>query len=208
MRVGLVEDGLKATPLGPIRSQGGMACGDSRAVSGWPFPETSVGRYATRGPEARLRSSLHRARGFTLIELMLAVAVLGTLAALALPNFTSHLSRADRLQVTVDIRQLAAEIQDFEGENGRYPDNLAEIGQGGMQDAWGNPYEYLNIAQGGPGIKGQVRKDKFLNPINSDFDLYSKGPDGQSKTQVSNKLSLDDVIRANDGEYVGLASSF
>ncbi len=177
-------------------------------MRGWPSPETSVVRHPARWPEAAQRSALHRARGFTLIELILALAVLGTLAALALPNFTSHLSRADRLQVTIDIRQLEVEIQGFEADNGRYPDDLVEVGQDGMRDAWGNPYEYLNIAQGGPGTMGKVRKDKFLNPINSDFDLYSKGPDGESKTQVSNKLSLDDVIRANDGEYVGLASGF
>ena len=53
-----------------------------------------------------------------------------------------------------------------------------------------------------------MRKDHKLNPINSDFDLYSMGKNGVSKTQISNKDSLDDVIRANNGGFVGRASDF
>jgi general secretion pathway protein G len=55
---------------------------------------------------------------------------------------------------------------------------------------------------------GGVRKDHKLNPINSDFDLYSTGRDGQTKTQITNKDSLDDIIRANDGGFVGLARNY
>ena len=73
-------------------------------------------------------------------------------------------------------------------------------------DPWGHPYQYLKI-EGSKG-KGDVRKDHTLNPINSDFDLYSMGRDGVSRTQISNKDSLDDIIRANDGGFVGLASDF
>ncbi len=52
------------------------------------------------------------------------------------------------------------------------------------------------------------RKDRFLVPINSDYDLYSKGKDGESKAPLSPKVSHDDIIRANDGAFVGLASEF
>jgi general secretion pathway protein G len=72
-------------------------------------------------------------------------------------------------------------------------------------DPWGQPYQYYNIAANG---KGGARKDKALNPLNSDFDLYSVGPDGLTKSQVSNKDSLDDVIRANNGGFIGNASDF
>ena len=56
--------------------------------------------------------------------------------------------------------------------------------------------------------KGGARKDHALNPLNTDYDLYSSGADGQSKPQITQKLSLDDVIRASNGAYVGLASDF
>ncbi|MGA8010171.1 MAG: prepilin-type cleavage/methylation domain-containing protein, partial [Thiomonas sp.] len=63
---------------------------------------------------------------------------------------------------------------------------------------------YHNIQENG---KGHARKDHALNPINTDFDLYCMGQDGQIKLQITNKLSLDDIIRANNGAYIGLASS-
>ena len=55
---------------------------------------------------------------------------------------------------------------------------------------------------------GQARKDRFLVPINSDYDLYSMGPDGGSVPPLTAALSRDDIIRANNGDYFGLASGF
>ena len=45
-------------------------------------------------------------------------------------------------------------------------------------------------------------------PINSDFDLYSMGKDGKSQTPLTAKASHDDIIFANNGEYVGRASEY
>ncbi len=75
-----------------------------------------------------------------------------------------------------------------------------------MLDPWGQAYRYFNImtAKG----KGNLRKDKALNPINSDFDLYSMGKDGDSKLPLTPKVSHDDIIRARDGKFIGLASDF
>jgi general secretion pathway protein G len=63
---------------------------------------------------------------------------------------------------------------------------------------------------GGPpcGGIGGARKDRFLVPINSDFDLYSMGKDGESLGPLTAITSHDDIIRANDGGYYGLASDF
>jgi len=58
------------------------------------------------------------------------------------------------------------------------------------------------------GVMGDARKDRFLVPINSDFDLYSVGPDGKTQAPLSNPDSLDDVIRAADGGFYGLAENF
>ena len=55
---------------------------------------------------------------------------------------------------------------------------------------------------------GQARKDHFLVPLNSDYDLYSKGPDGKSSPPLTAEASRDDIIRANDGAYFGLASDY
>ena len=40
------------------------------------------------------------------------------------------------------------------------------------------------------------------------FTLYSMGQDGQSKTNLNAKESLDDIVRANNGSFIGLASDF
>ncbi|MEW6683930.1 MAG: hypothetical protein AB1451_13595 [Nitrospirota bacterium] len=55
---------------------------------------------------------------------------------------------------------------------------------------------------------GQARKDQFLVPLNSTYDLYSMGPDGDSKPPLKAKMSQDDIIRANDGQYIGLAADY
>jgi general secretion pathway protein G len=77
---------------------------------------------------------------------------------------------------------------------------------GNAIDPWGNPYVYVNLTA----IKGhgKARKDRKLNPLNSDFDLYSMGKNGVTKPQITNRDSLDDVLRANDGAFIDLASKF
>ena len=56
--------------------------------------------------------------------------------------------------------------------------------------------------------RGDARKDRHLNPINSDYDLYSMGKNRDSKKPLQNPKSHDDVVRANDGSFVGLATDF
>jgi general secretion pathway protein G len=47
-----------------------------------------------------------------------------------------------------------------------------------------------------------------LVPINSTYDLYSMGKDGKTKAPITAQDSRDDIIRANDGLFIGLASDF
>lgn len=54
----------------------------------------------------------------------------------------------------------------------------------------------------------ELRKSASLFPLNSDFDLYSLGSDGKTSSKINTKEGMDDVIRANDGKYFGLASSY
>lgn len=155
-----------------------------------------------------------RRRGFTLIELMVTVALLATLAALVIPVYQNYLNKAATTRTIVEVRMLDSEIKEHEDSYGELPDTLAELGRrGNLLDYWGNPYEYTKITCEGSS-KGKcnapkgARKDKFLVPLNSDYDLYSKGADGDSKAPLTAQASWDDIIRANDGSYVGLASEF
>ncbi|MBW2244968.1 MAG: prepilin-type cleavage/methylation domain-containing protein, partial [Deltaproteobacteria bacterium] len=54
----------------------------------------------------------------------------------------------------------------------------------------------------------QARKDRFLVPINTSFDLYSMGKDGQTRAPLNPPVSRDDVVRANDGSFIGLAERY
>lgn len=146
--------------------------------------------------------------GLTLAELMIVMAIIATLAAIAVPVIADVTERARVARAIADIKILESEIAVFEVLNRRLPTDLAEIGRGGIRDAWGNSYEYLSFAAAGPSSKGKARKDHFLVPLNSTYDLYSKGRDGQSRAPLTASASRDDVIRANDGGYVGLASNY
>ena len=150
-------------------------------------------------------------RGFTLIELVLVVTITGSLAALATPNVQRLLEQSKVVEAMADIRILASTARDHKLVNGKYPDSFDKFGfDDPPLDPWGNEYEYLLI-EGQfevypPGKK--PRQDRFLRPVNRDFDIYSRGPDGETSDNLTDAYSLDDIIRANDGGFVGTAADY
>lgn len=150
---------------------------------------------------------LKRSWGFTVIEMVIAMAIVATLSAIAIPVVSHNIDTAKKVRTIEEIRGLEKEISVYQLDNGVYPNTLNDIGRGALLDPWGNAYQYLNIADANP-PQGQMRKDRFLVPVNSDYDLYSNGKDGDSQRPFTAARARDDIVRANDGGYIGLASEF
>jgi general secretion pathway protein G len=118
-------------------------------------------------------------RGFTLIEIMVVVVILGILAALVVPNILGNVDEARATAAQQDIRAIESALDMFRLDNFRYPST--EEGIEALvtrpvdpnikkwkpylkklpNDPWGNPYQYLS-----PGTQGEI-------------DIYSFGADGQ-----------------------------
>ena len=121
--------------------------------------------------------------GFTLIELMVVIVILGILASLVIPRLAGRTEQARIQAAKADIEGgIAIALDLFEVDMGRYPSSIEELvkkpadsghwkgpylKKGIPKDPWGNPYVY-----------------RFPGSQNSDsYDLFSVGPDGTESTQ-------------------------
>ncbi len=148
--------------------------------------------------------------GFTLIELLITVAIIGVLATVAVPGYNAYIDNARAVQAIADIFNIEGKLESYyRNNNGKYPPSLTEVNAQNTLDPWGNPYQYLNLSDpNNKNIIGNARKDHNLVPINSDFDLYSTGKDGQSASPLTAAISQDDIVRANNGRFINLASKY
>lgn len=147
-----------------------------------------------------MSSSVKNQRGFTLLELMVVIVILGVLASLVIPNLMGNKDKADNQKAVSDLVALENALDMYRLDNGRYPttrqglDALVkqpdaepvprEYRNGGYirrlpQDPWGNNYAYDN-----PGS-------------NLPLKLYSAGMDGEKGTQDDVTL-LDDMYPAGN----------
>lgn len=118
-----------------------------------------------------------RQQGFTLIEIMVVIVIMGILAALVVPRVLDRPDQARRVAAQQDISGLMQALKLYRLDNGRYPSTaqglqaLVQRPEGARNwrpyldrmpnDPWGHPYQYLN-----PGVKGEI-------------DVFSFGPDNK-----------------------------
>ena len=147
----------------------------------------------------------HYQSGVELLELLIVLAIIGVVAFIAIPMYTSYRDKVNVATAVADITTIEQAIEQYYQENNSYPDFLAEVKMATLRDPWKHPYQYLRIA--GANLKGvgALRKDKSKVPINTDYDLYSMGEDGMSVSPLTAKISRDDIVRAYNGKFIGLA---
>jgi general secretion pathway protein G len=141
-------------------------------------------------------------RGVTIIELIIAMALVAMLASITLPALSSYVDRARDNRAIGDIGRISIELYRWRTANGGvFPDDLADTNIEVPLDPWGNDYIYVNAA--GAGV---LRTNADGDDANTDFDLYSDGKDGASATSLADDDSADDIVRTNNGAFIGKAS--
>jgi general secretion pathway protein G len=143
-------------------------------------------------------------KGFTILELLVVTMIIGTLSSMVAPPLQRARERAFVAVAMAEIRIISSELAIYIEINYEPPVSLAAIDRATLLDPWGNPYMYVKL-QGTNG-NGSARKNKFQVPLNDDYDLGSAGPDGLSKGALTAKDSKDDILRAWNGAFIGLAT--
>ena len=132
-------------------------------------------------PEAQAAAASRGSAGFTLIEIMVVLVIIGVLAALIAPNVLNRAGDARVTAARTDVNNLVQALKLYKLDNQRYPsaeqglESLVRKPTAGPAapnwkpyldklpaDPWGKPYQYLN-----PGLKGEI-------------DVFSFGADGQA----------------------------
>lgn len=133
----------------------------------------------------------------TIIELLAALAIASSLASLAVPKYHRVTQAARVARAIGDLKAIQTTLDSRDS----LPDNLAGVGQN-IIDPWGNPYVYVKFPNAAP------RVDRFGVVVNTTYDLYSIGEDEATASSFNAGVSFDDVVRANDGGFLGPAGRF
>jgi len=111
--------------------------------------------------------------GFTLVEILLVVAILGILASVAVVNMHGHTLKANINACRTSIGAIQTAIDTYDVDNGAYPPSLQALITKGSENNWNGPY----LRNGLP--KDQWGAEFQYTPKDNGYEIRSAGPDGQ-----------------------------
>ncbi len=139
-----------------------------------------------------MRKMRRNEKGFTLIELMVVIVILGILAGLIVPRIMGRPDEARRAKARIQIESIETALKLYKLDNGNYP--TTEQGLQALVEAPATGTPLKNWRQGGYLEKGKVPKDPwdndfiYLSPgAHGEYDLTSRGADGEPDGEGKNK---------------------
>jgi len=145
-------------------------------------------------------------KAFTLIELLMLLFIVGVLATISVPLYANFAYKMAVTKAKADIRVIERAMSVYKWRFGYFPASLSEVMEDGLADPWGHPYEYVVLENGqNAALSRRCQRER---PLNTDYDLYSKGADGLTRLGLTASVSQDDIVRARNGEFCDLASEY
>jgi type II secretion system protein G len=153
----------------------------------------------------RKQQSFMANHGFSLVELLTVIAIIGILAAMVIPAYNNYIDKTRNGRAASEIRTISTEISGYALDKGAYPPSLAvpEINRINFLDPWKRQYVYRLVTD--PTSDPIALRDPLnIRQLNSVYDLYCKGQDGNSQADGGAAINVDDIVLFNDGAYIGL----
>ena len=164
-----------------------------------------VKRVRNISPGILYRGRYSCSRFFTLVEILLVIAVFTILFVISFKGLVESVRRTKNLRAFIELKQIQQMINLYYEDYRDYPPDLLTVELRNMKDPWGTLYQYQNYDLISNGAR---RKDRNINPLNSAYDLWSNGKDQKTNKQINAFYARDDIIMASDGGFIGLASDY